>query len=60
MQLVNFEVIMVIILGTGGESTVTVHTERKIKRRRHGRGNVAIVTEPEDTMYRISFSNADN
>jgi len=34
-QLVNFEVIRDIILGTG-EPTVNVHTERKIKRKMKG------------------------
>jgi len=34
---------------------VTVHTEKKIKRKRNGGGTVAIVTEPEDKLYRISF-----
>ena len=53
-QLVNFDVIMAVILGTG-EPTVTVHTEKKIKRKRNGGGTVAIVIEPEDKMYRISF-----
>ena len=48
-QLVNFESIRRMILrGGGGETdTVTVHTERKIKRKR-GNGRVQIVTEPED------------
>jgi len=55
-QLVNFEVIKEMILGTGrSEPTVTVHTERKIKRERTGGGTVAIVTDNEDKMYRISF-----
>ena len=61
-QLVNFDVIMDRVLETGAEPTVTVHTE-KIKRKRKG-GTVAIVTEPEDKTYRISFfkrrSLADN
>jgi len=42
------------IIGSG-EHTVTVHTERKIKRKMKGGNTVAIVTEPEDKMYRISF-----
>jgi len=55
-QLVNFEVIRNMILGTGGEpTTVTVHTERKVKLKREGRGTVSIVTEPEDKLCRISF-----
>ena len=39
-----------------GDDVVNVHTERKIKRKRMGGGGlVAIVTEPEDKIYRISF-----
>jgi hypothetical protein len=44
-QVVNFEVIKDMILGQG-EPTVSVHTERTIKRKRNGGGTVAIVTEP--------------
>jgi len=33
------------ILRSGGEPTVMVHAERKIKRKR--RGTISIVTEPE-------------
>ena len=56
-QLVNFESIRRMILkGVGGETdTVTVHTERKIKRKRGKGGRVQIVTEPEDKKYRVSF-----
>ena len=54
-QLVNFEVIKGMILGTGGEPIVTVHTESKVKRKRKGGGTVSIVTEPEHKMYSISF-----
>ena len=53
-QIVNFDVIKDMLLGKG-EPTVTVHTERKIKRKRFGGGTVAIVTEPEYKMYRNSF-----
>ena len=55
-KLVNFESIRDMILRTG-DAVVNVHTERKIKRKRMGRGGgpVAIVTEPEDKIYRISF-----
>ena len=42
------------ILGTG-EPTVTIHTEKKIKRKRKGGVTVVVVTEPEDKLYRISF-----
>ena len=37
------------------EPTVTVLTEKKIKRKRNGGGTVAIVTETEVKIYRISF-----
>jgi hypothetical protein len=36
--------------------TVTVHTEKKIKRKSEGNGGpVHIVTESEDKMYRVCF-----
>jgi len=55
-QLVNFESIRHMILRGGGETdTVTVHTERKIKRKRGNGGRVQIVTVPEDKTYRVSF-----
>ena len=45
-----------ILKGVGGETdTVTVHTERKIKRKRGNGGRVQIVTDPEDNTYRASF-----
>jgi len=53
-QLVDFEVISEMFLGKG-EPTVNIHTERKIKRKSEGCGNLSIVTEPEDKLYRISF-----
>ena len=36
---------------------MTVHTARKIKRKRgkDGDGRIRIVTEPEDKMYWVSF-----
>jgi len=44
-----------ILRGVGGETvTVTVHSERKIKRKR-GNGKVQIVTEPEDKTYCVCF-----
>jgi len=49
-RLVNFEVIRDMILGTDGERTVTVKTERMIKRKRKGESTLAIVTEPEDKI----------
>jgi len=54
-KLVNFERIRDMILRTG-DDVLNVHTERKIKRKRTaGGGLVAIVTEPEDKIYRILF-----
>jgi len=60
-RLVNFESIRYMILrGVGGETyTATVHTERKIKRKR-GNGRVQIVTECEDKTYRVSFLKGDD
>jgi len=52
-QLVNFDVIWEMIIGSG-EPTVTVHMDKKIKRKRKG-VTVVLLTEPEDKMYRISF-----
>jgi hypothetical protein len=39
------------------QDTVTIHTERKIKRKRgkDGEGRKQIVTESEDKIYRVSF-----
>jgi len=57
-KLVNFENIRDMILRTRYDeppTVVNVHTEKKIKRKRTGGGLVAIVTEPEDKNYRISF-----
>ena len=51
----NFEVIRYMILGTGGETTVTLHTERVVKRKMKGGRTVCVVTEPEDKFCRISF-----
>jgi len=49
-QLVNFEVIRDVMLGTG-KPTVNIHTERQIKRNRKGGGTVSIIIEPEDKLY---------
>ena len=56
-QLVNFERIKYMILKGTEQDTVTVHTERKIKRKRgkDGDGRVIITSEPEDKNYRILF-----
>jgi hypothetical protein len=55
-HLVNFDIIRDIILkGKEGEKReIVVCTEEKIKRKK-GQGGVAIVTEPEDKIYRLSF-----
>ena len=55
-RLLNFEVISDMILGTGGsEPTMTVHTERKIKRKREEGGIVDVVAEPDGNLCRISL-----
>ena len=51
---VNFDVIKALVLRGDDTQTVTVHTERKIKRKRPD-GKISIVTEPEDKIYRVSF-----
>jgi hypothetical protein len=45
------------ILNRNEQATVTVHTAKKIKRKRglNGEGRVQIVTESEDKVYRVSF-----
>ena len=53
-QLVNFEVMQGMIFGRD-EPTVNVQSERKLKRKMKADGKVAIVTEPADKRYRISF-----
>jgi cobalamin biosynthesis protein CbiD len=53
-HLANFDVIRDMILKKQTEENVTVHTAKKIKRKRTG-GVVSIITEPEDKLYRISF-----
>jgi hypothetical protein len=56
-QLVNFERIKHMILKGNEQDTITVHTERKIKRKRgkYDDGRVMITTQPEDKTYRVSF-----
>ena len=56
-QLVNFESIKYMILKGNETEKVTVHTTRKIKRKRakDGNGRVQIATEPEDKTFRVSF-----
>jgi hypothetical protein len=56
-QVLNFEKLQQMILKGTGQDTVTIHTERKIKRKRvkDGEGNVQTVTESVDKTYRVSF-----
>jgi hypothetical protein len=56
-QLVNFDRIKNIILRRDATETVTVHTEKKIKRKRGkcGDGRINIITLPEDKIYKVSF-----
>jgi hypothetical protein len=60
-QQVNFNVIKNMILSGESEDSVTVHTDRKIKRKKNRADGVAcssyvsLVTEPEDKLYRVSF-----
>jgi hypothetical protein len=56
-QVLNFEKLKHMILKGNEQDTVTIHTERKIKRKRgkDGEGRVQIVTESEDKIYRVSF-----
>jgi hypothetical protein len=53
-QLVNSDVIRDMILNRRPNEVVTVHTDKKIKRKRN-EGRVQILSEPEDKIYRISF-----
>jgi len=52
-KMVNFDVIRGMIVGDEAP-VINVHTENMIKRKRNGGGTVAIVTEPENKIYRIS------
>jgi len=55
MRIVNFDVIREMIL-KGTPETVTVHTAKKIKRKRDdSTACLAVVSEPEDKIYRLSF-----
>jgi hypothetical protein len=51
-QLLNFQSIKQMILKGNAQATVTVHTAKKIKRKRglNGEGRVQIVTESEDKV----------
>jgi hypothetical protein len=53
-QLVNFEKMKDMILSMEADETVTVRTQNKMKRKR-GRGEVSIISQPEEKTYRVSF-----
>jgi len=53
-HLVNFNVIKDMILKKRPDEVVTLHTDRKIKRKRK-EGRVLILSEAEDNIYRVSF-----
>jgi hypothetical protein len=55
-KLVNFDVIRFMILRADENEKITVHTEKKIKRKRAGI-LIDVITEAEDKMYRVSFIN---
>ena len=57
LQLVNFEKLKQMILRGTEMDIVTVHTARKIKRKRcrDDDGRIRIVTEPENKTYSVSF-----
>ena len=56
-QIVNFERLKQMILRGTETDTVTVHTARKIKRKRGKNvdGRIQILTEPEDKIYMCRF-----
>jgi hypothetical protein len=54
-QLVNFAKMKDMILSTDVDETVTVRTKNKSKRKRCD-GGVNIISQPEEKMYRVSFS----
>jgi len=58
-QVVKFERLKQMILRCTETDKVTVHTARKIKRKREkdGDGRIRIVTELEDKSFRVSFLN---
>jgi hypothetical protein len=57
LQLVNFDTIKDTILNRDIKENITVHTAKKIKRKRgrDGDGNINIIREAEDKIYRVSF-----
>ena len=53
LQLVNLETIIDLVLNGRSNSTVTVHTDKKTKRKRIYGACVSIVKEPENKIYRV-------
>jgi len=53
-QLVNFAKMKDMILSMDENETVVVRTQNKIKRKR-GRGEVSIISLPEEKTYNVSF-----
>ena len=51
-QTVNFDFIKALVLRGDDTETVTVHTERKIKRKRAD-GKIHIIIEPEEKIYSL-------
>jgi len=58
-QMVNFDVILGMVLETGAEPTVTVHTEKKIKRKRKGGELWPLLPNPRIRRTESRSSNAD-
>ena len=54
-QLENFETIKGLVVNGLSNSTVTVRTDKKIKRKRGDGTCVSIGTKAEDKIYRVSF-----
>ena len=55
-QLVNFDTIKFLVLNGRSNSIVTLRTIKWIKQNSGDGAYVTLVTEPEDKIYRISFS----
>jgi hypothetical protein len=55
-QIVNFDTMKDLVFNGPSNSNVTVHTNKKTKRKRDKGACVSIITEPEDKIYRKSFS----
>jgi hypothetical protein len=57
LKLVNFDTIKNMVSNRDIKEIITVHTARKIKRKRGRDGDerINIISEPEDKIYRVSF-----